>query len=38
MSNNYAAVIMKDGLWLIGWIAEVPGVNCQAKSKAKLID
>ncbi len=38
MSNNYTAIIKKDGLWWVGWIEEVPGVNCQAKSKAKLID
>jgi len=38
MSNNYTAVIKKDGLWWVGWIEEVPGVNCQAKSEAKLID
>jgi len=39
MSNNYTAVIIKkDGLWWVGWIEEVPGVNCQARSKAELID
>ncbi len=38
MSNSYTAIIKKDGLWWVGWIEEVPGVNCQAKSKAKLVD
>ena len=27
--NNYTAVIKQDGDWWIGWIEEVPGVNCQ---------
>jgi predicted RNase H-like HicB family nuclease len=37
MSNNYTAIIKQDGLCWVGWIEEVPGVNCQAKSKAELI-
>ena len=31
MNNQYTAVIKKDGNWWIGWIEEVPGVNCQEK-------
>ena len=38
MNNQYTAVIKKDGNWWIGWIEEVPGVNCQEKSRKKLID
>jgi predicted RNase H-like HicB family nuclease len=37
MKNSYKAVIKRDGAWWIGWIEEVPGVNCQEKTKARLI-
>jgi predicted RNase H-like HicB family nuclease len=33
----YNAVIRQDGHWWIGWIEEVPGVNCQAKSRDMLL-
>lgn len=35
--NKYTAVIKKDGDWWIGWIEEVPGVNCQEKSREELV-
>lgn len=38
MKNNYTAVIKKDGDWWIGWIEEVPGVNCQEASKEELVE
>ena len=38
MNNQYTAVIKKDGNWWIGWIEEVPGVNCQEKSRKELIE
>ncbi|MGB6340628.1 MAG: hypothetical protein WBF32_12725 [Candidatus Aminicenantaceae bacterium] len=38
MNNQYTAVIKKEGNWWIGWIEEVPGVNCQEKSRKKLIE
>lgn len=38
MENQYTAVIKKDGDWWIGWIEEVPGVNCQEKSRKNLIE
>lgn len=28
----------KDGDWWIGWIEEVPGVNCQERTRAQLIE
>lgn len=34
---NYTAVIKQDGDWWIGWIEEVPGVNCQERSKPELL-
>ena len=38
MQNTYTAVIKKDGDWWIGWIEEVPGVNCQEASHEKLLN
>lgn len=38
MKESYTAVIKKSGNWWIGWIEEVPGVNCQEASKKELID
>jgi len=37
MINEYTAVIKKKSKWWIGWIEEVPGVNCQERSRYKLI-
>lgn len=37
MSSEYKAVIKHDGDWWIGWIEEVPGVNCQEASRDELI-
>jgi hypothetical protein len=37
MANQYTAVIKQDGDWWIGWIEEVPGVNCQERDRGKLL-
>ena len=37
MNRIYTAVIKKEGDWWIGWIEEVPGVNCQERSRQELI-
>jgi predicted RNase H-like HicB family nuclease len=37
MNNEYTAVIKQDGDWWIGWIEEVPGVNCQESTHEELI-
>ena len=37
MKDAYTAVIKKSGDWWIGWIEEVPGVNCQEPSKKDLL-
>jgi hypothetical protein len=29
MQREYTAIVKQDGEWRIGWIEEVPGVNCQ---------
>ena len=33
---EYTAVIKRSGEWWIGWIEEVPGVNCQERSHEEL--
>ena len=38
MNDAYTAVVKRSGDWWIGWIEEVPGVNCQEASKKELID
>ena len=38
MKNNYTAVIKQDGDWWIGWIEEVPGVNCQEATREELLE
>lgn len=37
MANTYTAVTKQDGGWWIGWIEEVPGVNCQEKTRESLL-
>jgi hypothetical protein len=36
LDTNTAAV-KQDGDWWIGWIEEVPGVNCQEASREELL-
>ncbi len=38
MNINYTAVVKNQDDWWIGWIEEVPGVNCQESSKEALIE
>jgi hypothetical protein len=38
VKDHYTAVLKQKGDWWIGWIAEVPGVNCQERSKEELIE
>jgi len=38
MSTSYTAVVKQDGEWWIGWIAEIPGVNCQESSRDSLLE
>jgi len=35
---KYRAVIKKTDEWWIGWLIDLPGVNAQEKTKAKLIE
>jgi predicted RNase H-like HicB family nuclease len=36
--SEYTAIVQQDGDWWIGWIAEVPGVNCQESSREALLE
>jgi len=38
MANRYTAIIKKEGNWWIGWVEEVPGVNCQERTKKELLE
>jgi predicted RNase H-like HicB family nuclease len=38
MKGNFTAVLKKSGEWWIGWIEEVPGVNCQEPTREQLIE
>ena len=38
MANTYTAITKQDGQWWIGWIEEVPGVNCQEKTREELLE
>ena len=38
MKNQYTAVVKEDGEWWVGWIEEIPGVNCQESTKEALLE
>lgn len=38
VSQSYTAVIKQAGPWSIGWIEEVPGVNCQERTREELLE
>ena len=38
MKETYTAVVKQSGPWWIGWIEEIPGVNCQERSKEVLLE
>lgn len=38
MKQAFTAVIRHDAPWWIGWVEEVPGVNCQESSKEELLE
>ena len=37
MKRTFNAVIKQDDDWWIGWVEEIPGVNCQGKTRAELM-
>lgn len=38
MNNQYTAIVKQDGEWWVGWIEEIPGVNCQESTRDELLD
>ncbi len=38
MNQIYTAIIQQRGDWWIGWIEEIPGVNCQEKTREELLN
>ena len=36
MKNQYTAIVKHEGDYWIGWIEEVPGVNCQEETYEEL--
>ncbi len=36
--NPYTAVVKQDGACWIGWIEEIPGVNCQERPREALLE
>ena len=38
MKKEYTAVIKQENDWWIGWIEEVPGVNCQEHTREELLE
>ncbi|MEM1011136.1 MAG: type II toxin-antitoxin system HicB family antitoxin [Planctomycetota bacterium] len=37
MTNTYTAILKKADDWWIGWVEEVPGVNCQERTREELL-
>ncbi len=38
MQETYTAVIKHSDPWWIGWIEELPGINCQERTRPELIE
>ncbi len=38
MNKEYTAILKEDGDWWIGWVEEVPGVNCQERTREELME
>lgn len=38
MAQFYTAQIQHRGEWWIGWIREIPGVNCQERTREELLE
>ena len=35
---QYTAVVQQHGVWWIGWVQEVPGVNSQGSTREEVLD
>ncbi|HKZ56894.1 MAG TPA: hypothetical protein VJ024_04240 [Thermodesulfovibrionales bacterium] len=38
MNNEYTAMIKNVNEWWIGWIEEIPGINCQEHTREDLLE
>ena len=38
MNAEFTAIMKQAGEWWIGWIVEIPGVNCQERTREGLIE
>ena len=38
MKNTYTAIVKQEEDWWIGWIEEIPGVNCQEATREELLE
>ena len=38
MNQTYTAIVKQDGDWRIGWIEEIPDVNCQEATREELLE
>lgn len=38
MKQTYTAIVKEADGWWVGWIEEIPGVNCQEHSSEELLD
>jgi len=38
MNQNYTAIVKQDNGWWIGWVEEIPGVNCQEATREELLE
>ena len=38
MKQTFTAVVKQEGPWCIGWVEEVPGINCQEATREELLD
>ena len=38
MSNTYNAILKNIDNWWIGWVEEIPGMNCQEHTREELLE
>lgn len=38
MNKKYTTIVKQDKDWWFGWIEEIPGVNCQEKTREDLFE
>ena len=38
MNTEYTAIVKQEDNWWIGWVEEIPGVNCQEPTREELME